>query len=161
MSHPPQKFRAPAILFLLTVSLQHVLWQPTNLQALKWEDIQAHVHTPRPHVYTFPLQEIKDTKCRVYINMADVDKMSYKHQSSDVCNPRLSQLPSGGVLCEMIYVLMRLFPTFRGGDIFLDWKIEWLLYVQARIHTDLKDLCAHIHTQPFFYAVVAFLKKWA
>jgi hypothetical protein len=39
--------------------------------------------------------------------MADVDKMSYKHQTSDACNPRLSRLPSGGVLCEMMYVPMK------------------------------------------------------
>jgi len=44
-------------------------------------------------------------------------------------------------------------------EIFLDWKIKWLLYVQAHIHKDVKDLCAHIHTQSFFYALVAFLKK--
>ena len=56
---------------------------------LKW----ANVHTPRPHVYTFPLQEEKP-----HIQNTADDKMSYKHQSADVCNPRLSQLPSDGVL---------------------------------------------------------------
>jgi len=77
--------------------------------------------------------------------MADVDKISYKHQTSDVCNPRLSRLPSGGVLCEVIYVPMRIFPTFHGGDIFgLENKMA---AVRAGSYSQRREgsVCSHTH----------------